>query len=537
MLALNIFAGLLTLCLTFNLLKNLKKNNTLSRGQYVEEFAKNVTLAIPCRNEYENLKDLLPRIVDQRSRPFEVQILDDGSSDGTSVLVKSFSQKYPWIKLVNGKSLPLGWKGKVWALDQLLNQVQSPYVLFMDADVKLVSASALGSLFKTSEGIFKNNEKSFISLFPRPKVSFTTGLLVHQIQTFLNYFLPYDATKLPFNNTSAVAGCGQVMIFNSDWFKSQGGFKHFKSSTHDGLLTARFFAKMKNPVFTFAGGDLFTSQTYQNFASAFSGFSRNSFEATNSVTVTFIFCLALLMLFVWPLFQTEYFFTHPILALPWALMLFGQIKLARRYDVSIFYVFLTPVGAILSVTIQIWGMLKTKFHIPTLWRGRQVKLMALIPYVALSQFQISDQFDRRVDWQKFEGVPIVLIIGGRNASERAAEWGVLLENEFNAGFIPTSSHLQSLNEEHEKIKIIGVATLPNVPSIFKGIFRNGFRSSVKDFGLALDFSSLMSKAFDYNEKKLDPKIVVVTTKHKVTAIDTKNFSAQEIIAKMKVALR
>ena len=43
-------------------------------------------------------------------------VVNDNSTDNTQQVLEKFKKNYKNLKILNGKKLPLGWVGKVWAL-------------------------------------------------------------------------------------------------------------------------------------------------------------------------------------------------------------------------------------------------------------------------------------------------------------------------------------------------------------------------------------------------------------------------------------
>lgn len=121
---------------------------------------------------------------------------------------------------------------------------------------------------------------------------------------------------------------------------------------------------------------------------------------------------------------------------------------------------------------------------------------------------LSDQFGNELQWKLFEPVPRVLVFGGKEAGAAAKDWGLFLQKTFNPLSRPTPQHLQTLVPE-EKIKVIAVVTLPEVPSIFRSLFRSGFRRDAKEMGLALDFSRALSKQFSYDGSEEFPLLAIL----------------------------
>jgi glycosyltransferase involved in cell wall biosynthesis len=62
-----------------------------------------LSLVIPAYNEQENLPTLLKRCgeaLSQLHRPFEVIIIDDGSTDGSPTLLQEAAGTYPWLRVL-----------------------------------------------------------------------------------------------------------------------------------------------------------------------------------------------------------------------------------------------------------------------------------------------------------------------------------------------------------------------------------------------------------------------------------------------------
>lgn len=62
-----------------------------------------LSLVIPCYNEQENVPTLLERVgasLTQVGKPFEVILVDDGSTDDTPRLLREGMAKYPWLRVL-----------------------------------------------------------------------------------------------------------------------------------------------------------------------------------------------------------------------------------------------------------------------------------------------------------------------------------------------------------------------------------------------------------------------------------------------------
>jgi 4,4'-diaponeurosporenoate glycosyltransferase len=92
-----------------------------------------LSIVIPARNEEQNLPKLLGSIADSPTRPAEVLVVDDASTDNTASVAQGFG-----VRVLTSAALPAGWTGKSWACHQGARQAIGDLLLFLDADTYFV---------------------------------------------------------------------------------------------------------------------------------------------------------------------------------------------------------------------------------------------------------------------------------------------------------------------------------------------------------------------------------------------------------------
>ena len=95
-------------------------------------FNSQLSILIACRNEINNLPNLLESIENQTFKPDEVIFVDDNSTDETYNFLINYSKKYNYIKVIKNSG-----KGKKSALIEAAKIATSEYLLFTDADCYL----------------------------------------------------------------------------------------------------------------------------------------------------------------------------------------------------------------------------------------------------------------------------------------------------------------------------------------------------------------------------------------------------------------
>lgn len=90
-----------------------------------------ISIVIPARNEEEFLPKLLDSIVAQTVAPDEVIVVDSHSTDNTTTVAKSYSDKIP-LRVVTAKE-----KGATPARNEGGDEAKSDYIMFVDSDIIL----------------------------------------------------------------------------------------------------------------------------------------------------------------------------------------------------------------------------------------------------------------------------------------------------------------------------------------------------------------------------------------------------------------
>ena len=121
-------AVLVKLVYAFRLLRMPDVDDTL----IVVDDLPSVSICITARNETHAMTQCLERVVASDYPKLEVIVLDDGSRDDTSILIKSFA--HAGVRFVEGRPLPDEWLGKNYAQSVLASEASGTYVFFMDVD-------------------------------------------------------------------------------------------------------------------------------------------------------------------------------------------------------------------------------------------------------------------------------------------------------------------------------------------------------------------------------------------------------------------
>ncbi|HET9817745.1 MAG TPA: glycosyltransferase, partial [Rhodanobacteraceae bacterium] len=106
----------------------------LEAGHARSRLAPDFTVLIPARNEAAVIGETL-RALSVAAPDAPVIVIDDQSADATAAIARASGLSR--LDVIAGTSPPPGWTGKLWALQQGLERVETPRVLLLDADIRL----------------------------------------------------------------------------------------------------------------------------------------------------------------------------------------------------------------------------------------------------------------------------------------------------------------------------------------------------------------------------------------------------------------
>lgn len=119
-----------------------------------------VSVCIAARNETHALAHCLEHVLNSDYEKLEVLVLDDSSTDDTSLIIKSFA--HAGVRFVPGKTLPEGWLGKNHAYQTLIDEASGELALFLDVDTHLGETTVSRLVAQLNV-----HQRSMISVLPR----------------------------------------------------------------------------------------------------------------------------------------------------------------------------------------------------------------------------------------------------------------------------------------------------------------------------------------------------------------------------------
>jgi hopene-associated glycosyltransferase HpnB len=199
-----------------------------------------VVAIVPARNEAETIARTVASLAAQNyAGELRIIVADDNSEDSTADVVKQTSERSGLperITVVRAETLPLGWTGKIWAMQQGIRkgaEFSADYFWFTDADI-VHAPDTLQRLISRAEG--QRLELVSLMVLLRAK-SFAECLL---IPAFLYFFLKLYVPKWIANSSAKTAGAaGGCVLLRRTALERIGGFSAIRAEVIDDCALAR----------------------------------------------------------------------------------------------------------------------------------------------------------------------------------------------------------------------------------------------------------------------------------------------------------
>ena len=274
-------------------------NSVIFEENFVETkiFNKSICVIIPARNEEKYIEETLESLRNQDIKALHTIVINDNSTDNTKKVLKNFSRNFKNLKILNGKKLPPGWVGKVWALKQGVDEANKgnfQYYLFIDSDIHL------------NKGIIKNSIK-FLEVHDLVMVSlmaklsseyFWERMLIPPFIFFFQKLFPFGRVNDPKDQISAAAG--GFILCKSQIFKQKNWYESIKDKVIDDCNIAKII-KNRGKIWLGLTNLVKSKRTYQSLNEIWKMVSRTAFEQLNfSIIILIVCCLGMFLIYLTP---------------------------------------------------------------------------------------------------------------------------------------------------------------------------------------------------------------------------------------------
>jgi hopene-associated glycosyltransferase HpnB len=324
----------------------------------------NITVLIPARNEAEVIQATLAGVMAQ-GRDVRVILVDDQSEDKTTSLAGEMFETD--LKIISGQPLPDGWSGKLWALHQGFQQVKTPLVLLLDADIELMP----GILSRLRREMMKKKIHLISLMAYLRMVSPWEKLLMPAFIYFFKLLYPFRLSNSAHRRVAAAAG--GCILLRTDMLKAIGGFAAIRGQLIDDCALARKIKAMGGRTWIGLTHSALSLRVYDRPGIIWSMVARTAFHQLRySITLLLLVTAVMILMFGLPvaglLFPSV---TAGILSLcAFMAMMLGYIPTLKFYHLSWKWAFLMPLIGLLFLAMTWTSAIRSWQGKGAEWKGR-----------------------------------------------------------------------------------------------------------------------------------------------------------------------
>ncbi len=335
---------------------------------------------IPARDEAEAIAISLTSLLNQNYQgEFLIALVDDNSSDLTSeIALQTAAQlgKSDRLKVITGKPLESGWKGKLWAMDQGIEyahaQIPAPdYFLFTDADIKH-DPDNLTQLIAKAE----TENLDLVSLMVLLRCqSFWEKLLIPAFVFFFQKLYPFSWVNDRHKSMAAAAG-GCILISNEALVEI-GGIATIKDALIDDCSLAKAVKSQGKNIWLGLSETTISLRGYDNLKVIWDTIARTAYTQLNYSPLLLIGTIVSMIVvyliapvgMIWGL-VTSNWLVFSTCAVTWLLMIWAYVPTLRLYKLSWTWAGLLPAIAFLYTLMTIDSAIKYYQGQGGAWKGR-----------------------------------------------------------------------------------------------------------------------------------------------------------------------
>ena len=343
-----------------------------------------VVAVVPARDEAETIARSVESLAHQDYRgEFQIIVVNDHSSDATEQLARASAKAASAaerIRIISGTTLPAGWTGKLWAMQQGVEAAQcivqnsqpqkdpsQSYLWFTDADIEH-APDTLTRL--VSRAVTETLQLTSLMVLLQAK-SFPERLL---IPPFLYFFLKLYPPKWIADPKSRTAGAaGGCVLLRKDALESIGGLASIRSEVIDDCALARAVKRNGGRIWMGLTRKSLSLRTYRTFGEIRDLIARTAY--TQLEYSPLLLLATLLGLFVTYFVPVVLFFSpQPAVwrmsLAAWALMAVTYLPTLRFYRQSPLWVITLPISAAFYAYATWLSALRYRLGRGGQWKGR-----------------------------------------------------------------------------------------------------------------------------------------------------------------------
>lgn len=332
-----------------------------------------VSVVVPARNEERNIGGCLSGILAQTYPDLEVVVVDDRSEDATATIARRFAERDARVQVLDGAPLPTGWIGKCWALHQASQVASGEWLLFVDADTRLLPGSITGAVDEA-----RRRAVAVLSALTAQELpTVWERALMPAVFAALAEALPVELVNHPDVPQIAIAN-GQFLLARRDAYDSIGGHAAIRDEIGEDAAFAQRAKRLRWRYWLGDGRALATTRMYTRPGEFWEGWTKNLHAGSRLapwlIPPGLVVYLANLLAPYWALYRGWRAGSRSLVvagAIQLLVALAQRRRVDRTFGVPAIYVLAQPAGQVTFLALLAASFFKVLTGRGVTWKGRR----------------------------------------------------------------------------------------------------------------------------------------------------------------------
>jgi len=229
-----------------------------------------VSVLMPARNEAHRIAPGIRSLVAQTGvADLEILVLDDNSTDSTAAVVAQACRNDPRVRVLPGRQLPEGWRGKPHACAQLGAAATGSVLVFVDADVEFAPHAVAAAV-----SLLRARHLDFVSPFPRQ----LTGSIAERLMQPITAWVRLSLVDMRHAEDSVEPGSllanGQFLVIDAAAYRRAGGHEAIKDAMIDDVWLAATLKATGSRGVAVEGSGIASCRMYAGWTELRDGYTR-----------------------------------------------------------------------------------------------------------------------------------------------------------------------------------------------------------------------------------------------------------------------
>ena len=318
------------------------------------------------RNEEEKLPGALATFLGQDYPRYEVVAVDDRSEDATGAILDAAARRDSRLKVVHVTSLPEGWLGKTYGLQQAYEASSGEWLVLTDADGHFAP-----DVLRLAIALAQKNHWDHLPLLAAAKL-FTFG--EKMVMTFFAcaFVLATRPWSVSNPKSSAYVGVGAFQLIRRSTYEKIGTHRRLAMEVVDDVKVGKLVKEAGCRSGVGRAGPAVSVHWHSGVRNLIRGTEKNFFAAANySLWIASAQLFSIFMAWIFPWLALPFvrgwarIFAMVAIVVP----MLAQAGAAREFRVSMFYALTQPVAAVIFFWMLLRSTIVTVRNGGIRWRG------------------------------------------------------------------------------------------------------------------------------------------------------------------------